>query len=876
MFPSRQLAAMAVCTAAALAASRAAFGFALMGDSWPAGTDIVMHLSLSRTFSGLQDGSTSWNASAADALQIWNQHLQTVRFVQGGSVASGNGDGRNSVFFSNSIYGDSFGDRVIAVTVGFNDASDQTVIAETDVIFNNTEQWNSYRGAQQYDSRGNPIFDLHRVALHEFGHVLGLDHPDAKGQTVHALMNSTTDDNDSITADDIAGAQHLYGTSSFRVPLGGDFQHQPRGSAGATNFSAKGLPPGLTIDYATGLISGVPNISGTFAVTVDGISSSGAVSLQLTIVVFVPPMEPPASGRVEYLKTIPISATRFLADPARSRIYASSHYQNIVSVIDTHSFTVVSTIAVENGPAGLSISPDNSRLFVGRVSGSGIAVIDLHTLGRLPDLPGTYGLADVASGDHGRLYVSSSTSAYQVDDRTGAVTANLSGTWGMLRLSADRRWLYNVTNSTDTSLRKYDISSAVPALVKDRPWISGWNTRDFAVGADGSFLALAGRYSGQAATAILSTSDLSSANSGFAPPDAANPQTQCGIIALSGDGRVAYQSLTWSSKVVSFEPKSLAPLGQIALPKLYYETSSVGTDSSGAYLLIAAHNMTSSTSGQFPMQGEIAVYTTGRINSPVVEQPRPKGLSNVSTRMRVATGENVLIGGFIVQGETAKRVIVRAVGPSLGLTGTLADPILELHDSSGGVVDTNDNWNSHRKAVLNSGVAPSNEYEAALVASLSPGAYTAVVRGNSGAQGVALVEVYDLEPDRSRIANISTRGRVETGDAVMIGGFIISGDHALPVIIRALGPSLSSGGVEAALADTTLDLHDGNGSLMASNDDWRRDQEQAVVASTVAPTDDRESAIVKTLAPGNYTAIVRGKNDTTGVALVEVYNLEPH
>jgi hypothetical protein len=140
------------------------------------------------------------------------------------------------------------------------------------------------------------------------------------------------------------------------------------------------------------------------------------------------------------------------------------------------------------------------------------------------------------------------------------------------------------------------------------------------------------------------------------------------------------------------------------------------------------------------------------------------------------------------------------------------------------------------------------------------------------------VEVYDLgtasfdSTSQARLAQISTRGNVLTGDNIIIGGFIVAG-VTTNVLVRAIGPSLSAFGIGNALRDTTLELHNGSGSLIFSNDDWRSAQEQQIIATGVPPTDDRESAIVATLDPGNYTAIVRGKGNTTGVALVEVYAL---
>jgi hypothetical protein len=157
------------------------------------------------------------------------------------------------------------------------------------------------------------------------------------------------------------------------------------------------------------------------------------------------------------------------------------------------------------------------------------------------------------------------------------------------------------------------------------------------------------------------------------------------------------------------------------------------------------------------------------------------------------------------------------------------------------------------------------------VETLQPGSYTAVVHGPE--PGIAVAEVYDLAAQDSKVANISTRGKVETGDNVMIGGFIIGGDQPSRVLVRAIGPSLAAAGVTRALGDTTLEMYDASGALLASNDDWRTDQEGEIAATTIPPRDDRESAIVRILPPGNYTALVRGNGDTTGVALVEVYNL---
>jgi hypothetical protein len=272
--------------------------------------------------------------------------------------------------------------------------------------------------------------------------------------------------------------------------------------------------------------------------------------------------------------------------------------------------------------------------------------------------------------------------------------------------------------------------------------------------------------------------------------------------------------------------------------------------------------------------GESSVFTAG-----------PSALLNISTRMPVLTGDNVLIAGFIITGNASKDVIVRAIGPSLsnaGVPNPLPNPVLELHDASGMLIAQNDDWQTSQIGgvitadqvadIQASAVAPIHPNESAIIATLSPGAYTAIIRGSGGTTGVGLAEVFDLTPTAdSTLANISTRGLVQTGDNVMIGGFIAGSAGATRVIVRAIGPSLP---LPSALADPTLELHDANGNAIATNDDWRSDQESDIIATLLPPANDLESAIVQTLSPGNYTAIVRGYNETTGVAVVEVYNLE--
>lgn len=252
-------------------------------------------------------------------------------------------------------------------------------------------------------------------------------------------------------------------------------------------------------------------------------------------------------------------------------------------------------------------------------------------------------------------------------------------------------------------------------------------------------------------------------------------------------------------------------------------------------------------------------------------------LVNISTRLRVQPKDNAMIAGFIVSGSEPKKVIIRGLGPSLKqFPGRLENPTLELYNAAGTLITGNDNWKENQKAAIEaSGIPPKNDLEAAIVRSLQPGNYTAILRGKGGDSGIGLVEVYDISPgSASQLVNISTRGLVEGGDNVMIGGFLVRPENRGPlrVIVRALGPSLSASGIDNPLADPTLTLVDSNGTVLQRNDNWQTDQKQAIIGTGIPPTKAAESALVATLPPGDYTAIVRGKG-ATGTALVEVYAL---
>jgi hypothetical protein len=286
------------------------------------------------------------------------------------------------------------------------------------------------------------------------------------------------------------------------------------------------------------------------------------------------------------------------------------------------------------------------------------------------------------------------------------------------------------------------------------------------------------------------------------------------------------------------------------------------------------------TLAQDDINGVTAIYGTGPAYNAI---PNAPVLMDLSTRGTTYTGNNVLIGGFIVQGSQAAKLVVRCLAFSLasyGIPNALGDSVIELYDANHNLITSNDDWftSSDAETISSYHRDPPNSIESALLVTLNPGNYTAIVKSFSNAQqpataGVALFEVYDLRTSGSRLGNVSTRGQVGTGDNILIGGLIVGGTTPKPVVVRALGPTLTQFGVTGVLADPFLELRDGNGNLVEANNDWQQSPEAATItAAGKAPSNAKESAIARTLNPGNYTALVRGVGGTTGTALVEVYD----
>ena len=857
-----------------VASPQPAAGYAKLGPVWPNDSTATIQLQLGPTDVVLEDGLASWDDSAADALGLWNPSMDAFQFAwtfeAGTSQASG--DGFNSVFFSTTIFGETFGDGVLGVTVLLFDISQGEVTQEADVIVNQAYQFNSYRGPLKPGDPSTRLYDIHRIFLHEFGHVLGLDHPDDFGQHFTAIMNSVISDLDALATDDINGAIALYGLritspGELDANVGKAVSFQVTTNAKVSSYEATGLPAGLKINSATGLITGTVNVTGGFnaQVTVHG-------KKDLTAPLFVYVTSTSEVGDLRQLWGFTVN--KLITDPVRNRVYASLNASNMVAVIDAATLTLLKTIPVASEPSGMSISPDGNTLFVAERGAVNpvIGVIDLDALVAKPSLPAPFPTFDVAAGMDNRLFVTSwdhfATEIAQLDSTTGDLLAPFPPAlpFGLLQVSSDRKTLYlGATGYTPANIFSIDVNSDPPVVLQKSPFnlIMG-GLGDFHLSHDDTTLCAAGGGTDADGRSILLkilADDLSAAEGNYVLSEMGYPG---GGIAFSPDDKtVLISNVSFVGRGVDiFDAATQVYQRTILLD--HFTPLTMTTDTLGQYLF----------AGSFE-EPELHVYALGSNGLPG-HPPQPRSLLNVSTRLNTSAGEQTLIAGFIITGDTPQNILLRGLGPSLPIEGALSIPELTLFDQAGKVISSNVFWGNYNKTpILLTGLAPPSSDEAALYVTLFPGSYTVSLQGIGGLAGIGLVEVYDLSADSgSAVANLSTRGNVGTGDNVMIGGFILSEDQPTKVLVRAIGPSLADAGVTDALSDPILELHGANGDLIYSNDDWRSTQEADIIATSIPPTDDRESALLATLQPAAYTAIVRGKNDTTGIALVEIYNLD--
>ena len=370
-----------------------------------------------------------------------------------------------------------------------------------------------------------------------------------------------------------------------------------------------------------------------------------------------------------------------------------------------------------------------------------------------------------------------------------------------------------------------------------------------------------------ASSCYASLLDLSNSTAAPAMLFVSRAGTGAAVLSYTHDA-----SLLTPTCSLNASPSTIAEGGSSTLSALCSPTPT-------SYVWSINTGFSSSASGGTVSPTQTTTYTVQGVNangssnvaSVTVLAPSPR-LVNISTRAKVLTGNEVLIGGFIVQGSTPKTIVVRARGPSLAAPNTLANPTLRLM-SGQTILRINDDWQSATNAaeLQASGFAPSHSLESAVMITVNPGAYTAIVSGSDGGTGMGIVEVFEVDHPENPLVNISARGSVLTGDDVMIGGFIIQGSAPQTVVVRARGPSLAQLGLTGTLANPMLRLYTGS-TLIETNDNWVDAANAAQVQSSgFAPANSQESAILITLNPGAYTAIMSGVGNTTGIGLVEVF-----
>ena len=814
---------------------------------------MTMQLQLGTNAPALADGFTSWGASAEDALARWNTNMGALRVavVRDSTAPRAEGNRLNNVFFSDTIYGDAWGGNVLAVTLIYSSGSTTT---ETDVLFNNRLTWNSYRGALRFTATGTPVYDFHRVALHEFGHALGLDHPDENGQNVSALMNSRITSLDALTADDIAGAQALYGAAVPVVALP-VITSQPVSrtvTAGqsvsftvAANSTApltyRWLKAGAVIANATNatfsITSTVTTDNGSYAVVVTN-SAGSVTSSAVTLTVNPAPVTP-----VTPVVTTPAPAPTTPTAPT----------------------SIAPTINVQ--PVSQSVAPGANVTF--SVAASGTAPLSYQWRKNSLAIAGATGatllLPNVQASDAATYSALVWNAAATIGSAAATLTLNIPPAIttqpANQSVIAGARVSLSVTATGTAPLtfrwRKEGVE--VPGATAATLTIDSAQPNHA-----GSYVAVVSNSVGSATSAAAQVT-VTTAPVISTPPAAqtvTSGERATFTVIASTFGPTAYQWLRDGMEIPG-----------ATNPTLTLDPVRPADD--------AAYSVRITSAG-----GSIT-------SAPAALSVKFSRLTNLSTRGFVPPG-GALTPGFYVRGSNPKPLLIRAVGPTLSLFGVgsaIGEAKLDVvAQDSATVIASNNDWGGTpalSTTFSSVGAFPlaADSKDAALQTSLLPRSYTVrVTTGDAAMAGITLAEIYDIESlvgNASELVNLSTLGFVGAGDNVLTAGFAISGNAPKRLLIRAVGPGLAPFGVSNPLSDPQLGLVPlGRSEPIATNDDWPdtdsvRTAFKAAGAFALQPG-SKDAALVITLEPGAYTVIVSGVNGTAnGDALVEIYDLDP-
>jgi hypothetical protein len=897
-----------------------AHAYSLTGPKWTT-TPIVMQLQLGAPPATLLDGNTTWGAVAESAFNSWNATMGGQQFsvVRDSTATRAQGNRINNVFFSPDIYGEAWGSGVLAVTLSFSSGSSRT---ECDVLFNTSYSWNSYPGSQRNLSSGVPLMDFRRVALHEFGHVLGLGHPDEAGQSVSAVMNSRISNIDALTADDIAGVQALYGAAAPTQPPQITSQPQNRtvsvGASVSFTVAANGGP--LTFQWLKNgiAIPGATASTLTFAAVADADAATYSVKVTNAIGSVT------SSGAILTV-VAPVALPVIVTQPVSQVVTAG---QNVtLSVRATGGGTLFYTWFRDGSPLNINAAPDlvltavqtwqagTYTASVNNTAGTVTTQPATLTVRTLPEIKAINGGGTVMVGATFTLNVVTASSLpitrYQWSKNGVAIVGANAASYTVTNAQLADAGNYEVTVTSAagsvTSGGRVDV--AAPVLITQQP-----QSQTVAVGEPAIFSVettndAAVQYTWEKVGEVLwdpfnPLTNISTSKyiiPTVRPSDAGTYRvhltTPLGTIT-SVSAVLTVVPAAVPPTIIELTPSQSVRLGERfsfvvnATGALSYQWRKNGVDLPGQ--IYPGYGMTEATVDAAGDYTVVMTNTAGTTVSPVMSLTMSYSrLSNLSARGYVPPG-GALTPGFVLRSPaygSGKRILLRGVGPALseyGVAAPLADTKLELIMSSSYVWQSNNDWGDSQTlapvfASVGAFPLPTDSRDAAVETGMGADAYTVRVTSNDpAAGGIALAEVYDTEPlsSATRLVNLSARGLTGPGEKVLTAGFVIVGNTAKRVLLRAIGPGLLPYGVTGVLADPRLKVMPaGSATPLAENNDWGgTDALKSAFAQAGAFTlrdASTDAAVVLTLAPGAYTVLVSGAGETSGEALVEVYDLDP-